>query len=126
MKKLIYSILLFTLINPLFSQDYVKVSATASKKDFQQSENIKINLKATIQEGFHINANKITDEDLIPTSINYKEGDFKLVKVNWPAPKSFKFSFSETELQVFEGSFNVGLNLKAKNFGGCIRKENCH
>jgi thiol:disulfide interchange protein DsbD len=113
-KKLVLSLIFLLSLNPIYSQDYVKVGATASKKDFQLSENIKINVKATVLEGFHINANKIADEDLIPTSLTVKEGDFKMVKVNWPAAKSYKFSFSETELQVFEGSFNIGLNLKAK------------
>jgi thioredoxin:protein disulfide reductase len=102
------------LLNVVYSQEYVKVTATASKKDFQVSENIKINVKAAIQEGFHINANKIADEDLIPSALNIKEGDFKLVKVSWPNAKTYKFSFSETELQVFEGSVNVGVTLKAK------------
>lgn len=115
MKQFIISSVLFVaLFNVVYSQDYVKVTATASKKDFQVSENIKINVKASIQEGFHINANKIADEDLIPSALNIKEGDFKLVKVSWPNAKTYKFSFSETELQVFEGSVNVGVTLKAK------------
>lgn len=114
MKRLLIPLAILFFVNPLFTQDYVKISATPSKKEFQQSENIKVNIKASVQEGYHINANKIADEDLIPTSLNVKEGDIKLVKVNWPAAKNYKFSFSETELQVFEGSFNIGLNLKAK------------
>jgi thiol:disulfide interchange protein DsbD len=114
-KHTLFSIIfLVALINPLFSQDYVKVTATASKKDFQVSENIKINVKATVQEGYHINANKIADEDLIPSALNIKEGDLKLVKVSWPNAKNYKFTFSETELQVFEGTINVGVTLKGK------------
>lgn len=111
---LILFLFVATSLNYTFSQDYVKVTATASKKDFQVSENIKINVKASIQEGYHINSNKIADEDLIPSALNIKEGDFKLVKVSWPNAKTYKFSFSETELQVFEGSINVGVTVKAK------------
>ncbi|RPI12609.1 MAG: protein-disulfide reductase DsbD [Ignavibacteriae bacterium] len=114
MKIFIYILFFFSAINFTFSQEYVTVNASASKKEFTASENIKINVKASIQEGFHINANKIADEDLIPTSVKITEGDFKLVRANWPSPKNYKFSFSETELQVFEGSINIGLNLKAK------------
>lgn len=114
MKIFIYILFFFLAFNTIYSQDYVKVTASSVKKEFTASENIKINVKASIQEGFHINANKIADEDLIPTSVKVDEGDFKLVKANWPAAKNYKFSFSETELQVFDGSITIGLNLKAK------------
>lgn len=113
-KKIVIFLFLIVFTYPVYSQDYVKVTATPSKKEFQVSDNIKINIKASIQEGYHINANVIADEDLIPTSLTFKEGDFKPVKINWPKAKTFKFSFSETELQVYVGSFNIGLNLKAK------------
>jgi thiol:disulfide interchange protein DsbD len=115
MKKSIFLILtvLFICVNS-YAQEYVTVTAAPVKKEFGVNENIRVNVKATVQEGFHINANKIADEDLIPTTVSITEGDFKLTKVNWPAAKTFKFSFSETELQVFANSFTIGLNLKAK------------
>lgn len=114
MKIFLYILFSFLSFNTAFTQDYVKVTASPIKKEFTASENIKINVKASVQEGYHINANKIADEDLIPTSIKVNEGDFKLIKTNWPAAENYKFSFSETELQVFAGSINIGLNLKAK------------
>lgn len=115
MIKTIISIFLILLLNnAVFSQDYLTATATSSKKEFTASENIRINVKATVKEGFHVNANKIADEDLIPTSIKVNEGDFKLVKVSWPAARTYKFAFSETELQVFEGSFNIGLSIRSK------------
>ncbi len=114
MTKYIFSIILFVFVNTtLFSQQYVTVSASASKKDFMVSEPVKINVKATVQEGFHINANKISDEDLIPTTIKVESADFKLSKTSWPASEKYKFSFSETELEVYAGSVNIGLTLKA-------------
>ncbi len=114
MKKILYVLFFVIVCSPAYTQDYVTVSASPSKKDFTVSENIKINVKANIQSGFHINANKIADEDLIPTSIKINEGDFKLIKTSWPAAKNYKFSFSETELQVFEGGINIGLTVKGK------------
>lgn len=114
MKKILYVLFFAIVCSSAYSQEYVTVSASPSKKDFTVSENIKINVKANIQSGFHINANKIADEDLIPTSIKINEGDFKLIKTSWPAAKNYKFSFSETELQVFEGGINIGLTVKGK------------
>lgn len=114
MTKYIFSVILFVFVNTaLFSQQYVTVSASASKKDFMVSEPVKINVKATVQEGFHINANKISDEDLIPTTIKVESADFKLSKTSWPASEKYKFSFSETELEVYAGTVNIGLTLKA-------------
>jgi thiol:disulfide interchange protein DsbD len=114
MTKYIYSVILFVFVNTaLFSQQYVTVSASASKKDFMVSEPVRINVKATVQDGFHINANKISDEDLIPTTIKVESGDFKLSKTSWPVSEKYKFSFSETELEVYAGTVNIGLTLKA-------------
>jgi thiol:disulfide interchange protein DsbD len=114
MTKYIFSVILFVFVNTaLLSQQYVTVSANASKKDFMVSEPVKINVKATVQEGFHINANKISDEDLIPTTIKVESADFKLSKTSWPSAEKYKFSFSETELEVYAGTVNIGLTLKA-------------
>ncbi|MCX7878475.1 MAG: protein-disulfide reductase DsbD [Ignavibacteria bacterium] len=93
----------------------MNISVSPLKKEFTVSENIKINLKADIQSGFHINANKVNDEDLIPTTLKIESDDFKVIKINWPSSHKFKFSFSETELDVYEGSINVGINLKANS-----------
>ena len=115
MIKTLYSIIaILVFCLPVFSQNYVTVSALSQKKEFFVSENIRINVKADIQSGYHINANKVTDEDLIPTTISVEADNFKLGKVSWPAAHQYKFSFSETELDVYEGSINIGLNLKAK------------
>ena len=115
MAKYIFSIILFLFVNSaLYSQQFVTVTASSSKKDFTASEQIKINVKASIQEGYHINANKISDEDLIPTTISVESGELKLSKTSWPSAKKYKFSFSETELDVYEGTINIGVTLKAR------------
>ncbi len=114
MRKYIISLVIFLFAgSAVFAQQYVTVTASSSKKEFTMSEAVKINVKAAVQEGFHINANKISDEDLIPTTIKVESNDFKLTKTSWPGAKKYKFSFSETELDVYEGSFNIGLYLKA-------------
>jgi thioredoxin:protein disulfide reductase len=115
MAKYIFSFFIFLFVcSAAFSQQYVTVTASASKKDYMPSEPVKINVKASVQSGFHINANKISDEDLIPTTINVESNDFKLTKTSWPPSEKYKFSFSETELEVYEGSFNIGLTLKTR------------
>jgi thiol:disulfide interchange protein DsbD len=112
--KTVGSVLILLFLSTLsFSQQYVTVSASSSKKDFYPSENIRINVKADIQGGYHINANKVSDEDLIPTTMEVNAGEFKTGKISWPSSQKYKFSFSETELDVYEGSINIGVNLKA-------------
>src|SRR5260221_14455714 len=93
MFKAIIAVILFVLgANFAYSQDQLTVTASSTKKDFQLSEQIKVNLKAVVAEGYHMNANKVTDEDLIPTSLNFESSDFKLVKTSWPPAHKFKFS----------------------------------
>ena len=114
MAKTVSSVLLLLLLTTLsYSQQYVTVTASSTKKDFFPSENIRINVKADVQSGYHINANKVSDEDLIPTTIEVDGGQLKVGKISWPGSHKFKFSFSETELDVYEGSITIGVNLKA-------------
>lgn len=115
MRKAVNSVLILLILSTLsYAQQYVTVSASSTKKDFFLSENIRVNVKADIQGGYHINANKVTDEDLIPTTLTVEGSDFKLGKVSWPSSHKYKFSFSETELDVYEGSISIVLNLKAR------------
>ncbi|MEO8514279.1 MAG: protein-disulfide reductase DsbD [Ignavibacteria bacterium] len=108
--SVIFALLLTTLS---YAQQYVTVTATPQKKDFFPSENIKVNVKADVQSGYHINANSVSDPDLIPTTIEVDGGSLKVGKISWPGSHKFKFSFSETELDVYEGSINIGVNLRA-------------
>ncbi len=112
-KSFISALIFLFIFKAGYSQQYVTVTASPSKKDFFVSENIKVNIKAEIQSGFHINANKISDPDLIPTMMEIESGDLKVSKISWPAAQKFKFSFSETELEVYEGSINIPVILKA-------------
>lgn len=115
MAKTVRTVLLLLLLTTLsYSQQYVTVTASATKKDFFPSENIRINVKADIQGGYHINANKLDDPDLIPTTLTIEGNDIKLSRISWPSAHKYKFSFSETELDVYEGSVNIGVNLKAR------------
>ena len=112
-KYLISFFILVFAVSTAFSQQYVTVKASPSKKEFTAGEPVKITVNATVQSGFHINAHKISDEDLIPTTISIENSDFKISKTSWPASEMYKFSFSETELEVYAGSFTIGLTLKA-------------
>lgn len=114
MAKTAGSVLLVLLLTTLsYAQQYVTLTATPQKKDFFPSENIRVNLKADVQGGYHINANQVNDPDLIPTTLQVDGGSLKVGKISWPGSHKFKFSFSETELDVYEGSITIGINLKA-------------
>lgn len=114
MAKTVGSVLLVLILTTLsYAQQYVTVTAAPQKKDFYPSENIRINVKADVQGGYHINANSVSDPDLIPTTLTVDGGSLKVGKISWPGSHKFKFSFSETELDVYEGSITIGVNLKA-------------
>ncbi len=114
MAKTIGSVILVLLLSTLsYAQQFVTVTATPQKKDFFPSENIKVNVKVDVQSGYHINANKLNDPDLIPTTLEIDAGSLKVGKISWPGSHKYKFSFSETEMDVYEGSITIGVNLKA-------------
>lgn len=114
MAKTVGSVLIVLLLTTLsYAQQYVTVTAAPQKKDFFPTENIRINVKADVQGGYHINANSVSDPDLIPTTLTIDGGSLKVGKISWPGSHKFKFSFSETELDVYEGSITIGVNLKA-------------
>lgn len=86
MTKTVGSVLFALLLTTLsYAQQYVTVTATPQKKDFFPSENIRVNVKADVQGGYHINANQVSDPDLIPTTIEVDGGSLKVGKSIGPA-----------------------------------------
>ena len=76
-------------------------------------EVISIQAVLTIQDGWHINANKPLDDFLIPTEIQFTESAaYRVISIRYPHPKLVKFAFSETELAVYEHEARIEIMLK--------------
>lgn len=70
---------------------------------------------AQIQEGFHVNANKVLEDYLIPTTLTPElPAGVKLLETKYPDGQQLKFEFSEQPLNVYEGTFTMRLKLEAR------------
>ena len=73
-------------------------------------EECEMRILINISEGWHINANKVEQKDLIPTQIEFQERSIELVSLKWPKPK--KKTIAGEELLIYEGSITLSARLK--------------
>lgn len=86
-----------------FDTEFVTASGEVSYIKIQPGSTIDIAIIADVQHGFHINANKPSEEYLIPTVIKFKSlENASFDKVFYPKEKMARFSFSEEEVAVYE------------------------
>lgn len=90
-------------------KDLVNIKTYQSFDKVYPGTEFKLAIEVNVAEGWHINSNEPYDEYLIPTSLNIRENPyFKLIKVAYPEPHDFIFSFSESPLSVWEGTIYKG------------------
>jgi len=77
-------------------------------------ETFKAALQLSIGPDWHINANPVNDDFLIPTTLEFRaDGNFKVLNTIYPPPLSARFEFSESEVFVYVESALVGVLFKA-------------
>lgn len=104
----------------LAAQDLPSPAAVASPKTYislspvPRNHEFEVAVVVHIMSGFHMNANKVTEEFLIPTTLAAKlPSGFKEIETAYPEGKKLKLSFSDTPLSVYTGSFTVRMKLAA-------------
>lgn len=109
--RLIFIFLFFISIAKVFSQEpgYVKLTTYLSKVKYSSKDTIKIALRISIREKYHINSYKVDDPTLIKTSVIGNSDKFKLLNTFFPEDEKLKFDFSEKEINVYEGEIIVAL-----------------
>ena len=71
-----------------------------------------IEIEVSVKEGYHIQANKVKDESLIPTTLEIKGNEFLIVKKHeFPRSKQFKLEGTDNFLNVYDGTFLIKLFL---------------
>jgi hypothetical protein len=99
----------------------------------KKSEPFVVRVNAQLKAGLHCNTNKPNDELLIPLKLTLDKGGFDVVKIDYPAGKNEKYSFSDQPLNVYSGAFSIGVTLKAQPgtpaglamAGGKLRYQAC-
>jgi len=85
-----------------------------SKDRVYAGETFKAALRLGIGPGWHVNANPVNDDYLVPTTVDLREdGNFHIIKFVYPTPLTAKFDFSEADSVIYTGSALFGILIKA-------------
>ena len=92
----------------------VTPSAYVSLEPVPRSRTFEIAVVVKVREGFHINAHEVSEQYLIPTEISAElPAGFRLMGIAYPKGTLRKFEFSESKLNVYEGSVTVRMKVEA-------------
>jgi hypothetical protein len=72
-----------------------------------------IKMKIEIKKGYHIQANKVNDELLIPTTLEITEDkNITTGTQEFPPAKKFKLEGTDNFLDVYDGAFEIRISFK--------------
>lgn len=129
---MLFRILIFILGFNLFAQeeDILFFLKEKSEAIYDENKNFQANLYFKISSGWHINANKIEDEFLIPTEIKIEEENISIDSINYPEGEKASLGFSKEPLIVYTGEFKIEVKGKIlkelNNFKGKINYQGCN
>lgn len=98
----------FSIGQPIMQKDLVQIQAveTILKKGTKDT----INVEITVKDGYHIQANKVNDESLIPATLSVTPTlEFAVDVPVFPPHKLFRLEGTEDILNVFDGKFLIKL-----------------
>jgi len=91
----------------------VKPKALVSLLPAPRGATVEVAVVAEILKGFHMNSNKPREEYLIPTTLTAETpAGLKVLETNYPKGTVQKFEFSETPLDVYDGTITIRLKLQ--------------
>ncbi len=70
-------------------------------------------LKVTVPQGWHINANRVLDEFLVPSNIEPVADGIKFDSVLWPEPSKVRNEVLNIDLLLLENSFTISLPINS-------------
>src|SRR5207247_5144187 len=74
---------------------------------------VQAKIPLAVRPGFHVNSNTPSEEYLIPLKLTWKStGALEGGQIAYPKPSLEKYEFSEKQLSVFTGNFDVVANFK--------------
>lgn len=109
MKKLLLSAFLFLAAGAFVQTSAQSVSGSIGAIKRGGSARGKIVL--AIPGGLHVNSNRPSGENLIATTVRITAVGAKIGGVSYPRGRNRKFDFSESSLNVYEGSAAFAFNL---------------
>jgi len=96
------------------SASVIKIKPADSNYKVKQGMTTSVGLVVEIDDGYHINSNRPSDKNLIPTALKFsRTPGLATTAVIYPKGKMEKFEFSKTPLSVFEGKITFKLTARA-------------
>lgn len=95
------------------------VSGSISNGRVSKGTTVRGSVVLKIPKGLHVNSYKPDSKYAIPTRVTVKGSGVTAYGVTYPAGKKRKFSFSDTEISVYEGRAYFGFKVRIpKNYKG--------
>jgi len=93
-------------------EDVVTVRVIPPDEGFAPGKTASVILELTVRPPFHINSHQPAEEDLIPTTVNFKpHPGVTYGGPKFPRPLTRRLSFSDTPLSVFEGVVKIAADV---------------
>jgi DsbC/DsbD-like thiol-disulfide interchange protein len=91
------------------------VQVLAPSVSIQVGENQLIPVYISVKKGFHIQANKVTDEFIIPTTLEIDSSEvLSIGKQKYPKPKKFRLTGTTQNMPVYDGTLKILVQCKVK------------
>lgn len=91
----------------------VKVEAVTETDGGHPGTSLRVAVGVTIEQGWHVNAHKPLDEDLIPTVLDIEPPEgVRVAATVYPEPVTIASGFSPEPLAVYGGTFDIGVVLE--------------
>ncbi len=91
--------------------DILKITAPQIIVDVGESSTI--NVRVEVKNGYHIQANKVNEEYLIPTTLKINaDKNIMLGEQAFPQSKKFSLEGSDDYLNVYDGNFDISIAFK--------------
>ena len=112
-----YCCLLLVLVTASFAQEFNMNSMPPPEMEMEYStgalkDNGALTITITVPDKWHVNANKVTDEFLKPSSIEAKAAGIEFGEPEWPEPIKEYNEALELEIWTFRGTFSVKVPVK--------------
>lgn len=96
------------------ASEIVKPQVSAPAAPVARGQAFDVAVSAEIRKGFHVQANKVLEDYLIPTTLEAQlPAGWKLLDTSYPKAKLVKFPFNPKEMAVYEGKIELKLKLQA-------------
>jgi thiol:disulfide interchange protein DsbD len=94
------------------------MKAYVSRDKVHAGETFKAALRLDIGPGWHVNANPVSDELLLPTILKIEDraGPFFVLDILYPEPRMAHLGFSETAVAVYSEAALIGALVRAGDF----------